>query len=373
MLRQVKEQVRRQVPSEAVRGESDFLKAFGFLPPKFDYEAGIYALIENQLAGYFDPASKTVFLMVDLAANEAEVTLAHELVHALQDQHHDLDRGLRYSAGANDRQSALHCLAEGDATSVMLDYTLAPAGRTALSLSDDVLRAQISAAVAVSEELGSFPSILRRSLLAPYIDGLLLVHALRRRGGWAAVDAVWDAPPQTTEQVLHVDKLDAREPAEALAAPDAGGFEPGFVEAHRDTYGEQGLRTALEEWMPRRQAESAAAGWAGDRATVLARRVGGARDVAAAWHIRFDLAAGPRARGLEAAEAFNLIAQAWRVQPTVGETACHTVGDGRVIGLALRGRDLGMVAASIDASDLQRTGQRCAAVTRWAIHVARAR
>ena len=52
---------------------------------------------------------------------------------------------------------------------------------------------------------------MRTSLAAPYIYGTLFVHALRRRGGWDAVNRAWDDPPTTSEQILHVDKWLAHE------------------------------------------------------------------------------------------------------------------------------------------------------------------
>jgi hypothetical protein len=106
--------------------------------------------------------------------------------------------------------------------------------------------------------------VLQRSLTAPYADGLVLVQALRRRGGWPAVDAVWRALPDTTEQLLHLDELDAREPAKPVSAPPNARLGSGFHPALDEVMGEQSLRILLEEWTRRAEAASAAAGWGGD-------------------------------------------------------------------------------------------------------------
>lgn len=336
MLRQVKEQVRSQVPPDAIRGESAFLSAFGFIPDGFDYEAEVYRLIEGQLAGYYDPDRKALFLMADLSGPEAEVTLAHELVHALQDQHYDLGPRLKYRKNANDSQAAVHCLAEGDATSLMLDYTLEDAGVQAFRIPDEQLRVEISASMALSPDVASFPRVLRESLLAPYVDGVLFVHALRRQGGWALVDRVWRDPPATTEQVLHVDKLATREPAEEVPLP-SGPSGPAWSVLHTDGYGEQGLRIAFEEWMPRRAAVRAAAGWAGDRAVVWENRD---RDVTvAAWCVRFDPSGQDTFQ--EAVEAFESVATSWDQK---GPTLCREVPGGRHVAVARNGRNLAFVA-----------------------------
>jgi hypothetical protein len=357
MLEQVKRQVRTQVPPNAIRGESDFLSAFEFVPADFDYEAEVYRLIQSQIAGYYEPDEKVMFLMADLSDDEAEVTLAHELIHALQDQHYDLGPKLGYRADGNDEQSAFHCLAEGDATSLMLDYSLRRHGQVALAIPDDKLRLEIVTSMAVSPELASFPRVLRDSLVSPYVDGILFVHALRRRGGWAAVDAVWRNPPRTTEQVLHLDKLDAREPPEALPVPSAPLLGSGWHATHTDVYGEQGIRVALEEWMPRQVAARAAAGWAGDRSVVWTRGSSETRETAAAWHVRFDLAERAKSPNREAEEAFGSVVEYWGAAPQRG-AACRISPQGRAIAVSQRGRDLAFVATPPHAG--------CALAVRWA-------
>ncbi len=363
MLRQVRRQVREQVPIEAIRGESAFLTAFGLIPASFDYEAGVYRLIESQLAGYYDPDQKTMFLMGDLAPDEAEVTLAHELVHALQDQHYDLGPRLAYRKDANDAQAAIHALAEGDATSLMIDYSLARSGVSATRIPDRRLRLEIVAGMAMSPDMSAFPRVLRDSLLAPYVDGVLFVHALRRRGGWAAVDRAWRHPPTTTEQVLHVDKFDAHEPAMDVAVPRAP-LQGAWQVRHTEVYGEQGLRIAMEEWMPRPVAVDAAAGWGGDRAAVFTQRDSGI--TVAGWSIRFDT--GSQRPDSEAVDAFEAIASAWGKPPS--RTLCHTVGAQRLAAARI-GRDLALVAAPTSlVGEKPRLAWPCSRLSRWAATVA---
>ncbi len=364
MLEQVKAQVKAQVPADAIRGESAFLSAFGFIPQGYDYEAQVYRLMETQLAGYYDPDRKALFLMEDLSGPEAEVTLAHELVHALQDQHYTLGPRLKYQPNGNDARAAVHCLAEGDATSLMLDYTLEEGGMVASDIPDAQMRIQISASMAVSPDLASFPRVLRDSLVSPYLDGVLFVHALRRRGGWALVDEVWRNPPTTTEQVLHIEKLDTREPAVQVPIP-APPPEGSWSLTHSDVYGEQGLRVALEEWMPRRVAARAAAGWAGDRAAVFERDSG---VTVAAWHVLFDPAKAPRIDA-EAKEAFDAIAKGWN-QRKPGPV-CQALGNGQVIALAREGRSLALVTSDSPPQSTQTpSGAVCSRLTLWASAIA---
>ncbi len=370
MVAQLKQNLREQIPAEVVHGQGEFLRAFGFLPPDYDFEAGLFRLLEGQLAGYYDPDLKAMFLMDDLSSSEADATLAHELVHALQDQHYDLAPRMRYRPDANDAQSALQSLAEGDATSAMMDYLLAEQGGTAEDLPDAMMEAQIAAGVMLSPELASCPGILRNSLMSPYLDGVRLVHALRRRGGWAAVDRVWQTPPATTEQLLHLDKLDAREAPEAVPPPSIEPLGPGWSVAYADVYGEQGVRLAFEEWMPRRVAARAAQGWAGDRA-VLATSTTGTRRMAA-WRIRFDPHGAPPARSGEAREAFDAIVAAWGDAKKGAREVCHPLPGGTALFALIRDRDVALVAAPA-ATDSSPTSSSCAVARRWAAAIVSSR
>lgn len=103
------------------------LFALGVVPASFDYEE--LARVDGLAAGWFyDPKQKAMFLARDLPPAERSATLAHELVHALQDQHYDLEKRLKFREDSGDEQSAIHALAEGDATSAMLDHVLATRG-----------------------------------------------------------------------------------------------------------------------------------------------------------------------------------------------------------------------------------------------------
>lgn len=370
MIAQLREHIRVEIPPEVLRGQGEFLRAFGWIPPDYDFETGLYALIENQLAGYYDPDRKKMFLVDDLSTQEADATLAHELVHALQDQHYDLAPRLRYQPDANDAQSAIQCLAEGDATSAMLDYLLAPHGRNALATSDMEIALQVQAGMALSPSLRSVPSVLRNSLVAPYVDGVLLVHSLRRQGGWPSVDAVWRNPPTTTEQVLHPDKLVTRESAQPVSVPSTASLGDGWTITYTDVYGEQGFRIAIEEWMPAKVARSAATGWAGDRAIVASRSAGGATITVAAWHLRFDRALAPAAENAEAQKAYEAIVKSWSSKTRNTHVACRASPSGAPIVVLVQQRELVLVAGSPQSAESNLLNG-CRAATRWATSIAK--
>ncbi len=277
----LKDQLASDVPPEVMAGSAAFLLALGLVPRDFDYAASIERLMTQQLAGFYDPKTKTMHLLSDLRAEDRKATLDHELVHALQDQHFDLERLTAWHSDATDEQSAVHGLAEGDATSAMLQGMLAP-GQHAEDLPDEMLSAQAESSLASSPDT-DVPNILKHSLLAPYIDGLKLVHWARRRGGWASVDELWRRMPASSEQILHPEKWLSDERPEPVAVPIAA---PGTQQSafYHDILGEQSVRILLEEWLTKSEASTAASGWGGDRLAVF--RSGEFWSLA--WHLVAD-------------------------------------------------------------------------------------
>lgn len=301
LIARVKAHVDREVPHEAIVEEGIVQQLLGFIPARFDYEAETYALLGAQLAGFYEPTDGTMYMAADLDGENATATLAHELVHALQDQHWDLAPRSKYVPGQDDRSTAFSALAEGDATSAMADLLVGGAkpGATALDLPDELYTDQVIGGMSAGPT-ASAPHVMRMSLAAPYIDGTLFVHALRRKGGWQAVNQAWENPPVTTEQVLHLDKWEAHEPALAVDNPPFAALGAGWVVANNDTYGELGLRISLGEWVGALRAGALAAGWGGDRGAL----VRGGSAYALAWHIRYD-EAKPKPADAYAARAFS--------------------------------------------------------------------
>jgi hypothetical protein len=107
----------------------------------------------------------------------------------------------------------------------------------------------------------------------PYADGAATIARLVKRRGWKAVDELYDDLPETSEQMLHIEKLLRREPAisvelDAKALVDA---LPGYESVWHDTLGEASLLAMLAEVEPSIVARRAAAGWGGDHYVVLDR------------------------------------------------------------------------------------------------------
>ena len=341
LIARVKDHVARELPPRAIHNEGLALQLFGFIPTEFDYEAAEYQLLQDQLAGYYEPADGTMYMASDLGDEEAEATLAHELVHALQDQRWDLERRSTYRAGEGDRSEAVSALAEGDATSAMFDVMIERAapgrGKTAIDLPDEVFAQQIRDGMSQGPGANS-PRVMRASLAAPYIYGTLFVHALRRRGGWPAVDRAWDDAPVTSEQIMHPEKWLAHEPAIAVAAPTFAALGDGWSVADEDSEGELGTRIAFEEWMDAKTAAAASAGWGGDRGVLVEN----ADRAAFAWRLRYD---PDRGKDDRTRHAYALVSKALdgslgASQARDGDFVCRERADRGPLAVARAGADL---------------------------------
>jgi hypothetical protein len=368
LLDRVRQHVEKEVPPEVIRDEGEELKLLGFVPVAFDFLAATYELLNAQLAGFYEPTDGTMYMAGDLDEANAEATLAHELDHALQDQHFDLAAHSKYVPGKSDEQAAYDALAEGDATSTMMDVLMGRMGKTALDVPDDVLETEMLEAMDGDGGTRNVPPLMRTSLVAPYIYGTIFVNALRRAGGWPAVNAVWRALPTTTEQILHVEKWRAHEPALGVPAPSFAALGSGWTVADEDSSGELGMRLAFEEWLGGRSAVIAADGWGGDRDVLLTN--GDLR--ALAIHVRYDATRTQAA----ASDPFALLAPGLSKavgKPQVREASwlCIARAELGPLGVMKKGQELVFVSGPSKTGDKAwSSAGDCALAKKWATEVA---
>ncbi|MBX3229764.1 MAG: hypothetical protein KIT84_05470 [Labilithrix sp.] len=318
LVGRIKEKALREYPPEALKREGELLQLLGFAPASFVYLDELLKLLDAQLEGFYEPKNGTMYLANDLKGKEAQATLAHELVHALQDQSWDLKSRSTYKPGEGDKTLALACLAEGDATSLMIDYAMADEGgvsMTALDPPESSLREMMAAGMK-GESIKNVPHILKASLMAPYVDGLFFVNAARRKGGWAAVNRVWENPPTTTEQVLHFDKWEKHEPPLTVSPPTANALGSGWKKDDEDSFGELEFALMYEEWTESHLARLAASGWGGDRSAIYVK----GDEMAFAVHERYD-ADRPRPDGFSE-RAFTKVTPG--MKKTLGKPALET-------------------------------------------------
>ncbi|MBO6937462.1 MAG: hypothetical protein JJ863_20985 [Deltaproteobacteria bacterium] len=299
----ITQRLSEQMEEDDLAQASEIYKALGLLPADTDIRDLLEGVLGEQVVGYYDPDQGEMVIRDDVmatllrggpAAEEPEGILVHELVHALQDQHHDL-KALYEQDRNNDASGALRSLVEGDATLAMVALG-ARAG--------DVQRLsqQIAGNVPTLEEmmvdtampqggmtLSQAPAIVRATLVVPYLAGLGFCTYWASKGGWAAVERQFEDLPLSTEQVLHPEKSASRERPVEITIPsldDQLGPEGlGTEMIDEDTLGELELAVYFGQGRTSGVHADAAAGWSGDRLRVYR---GGPMGAAVVWLTLWD-------------------------------------------------------------------------------------
>ncbi|MCA1620247.1 MAG: hypothetical protein LC795_13265 [Acidobacteria bacterium] len=248
-------------PEEMAASEAT-LRKLGLVPAGFQLRPFIIKLLTEQVAGYYDPKSQEFHLADWIDIEGQKPVIAHELVHALQDQHFNLRRFEDWPKHDSDAELAAHALVEGDASFLMMQYvTQSPARQLAF------LKAMMTGGAGSSEQIEKAPRVLRETLLFPYLQGTAFVTQVYKRGGWEAVTAAFKTLPQSSEQILHADKYHAGEAPRKVALRDvSASLGKGWRMADHDVEGEWGLYLLLDEFLQSADASRRAAeGWGGDR------------------------------------------------------------------------------------------------------------
>ena len=260
----VEEQLQTELSKDEVDATEVFLRQLGLAPANFDLRRAYVRLLGEQVAGYYSSKTGTFYTSNRVSPLELETVMAHELTHALQDQHFDLSRLEKWPRHDSDAQMAMSALVEGDATLVMSQYMTGNPLR-ALGVLLSSLKPPANPQV-----MRETPKILTEGLTFPYLKGLDFATRLYGRGGWPQVSAAFKRLPQSTEQILHFEKYLSREAPVVVKPRDLNPIlGQKWTMLDHDVNGELGLSLVVGEFLATRaEAESAAQGWAGDRYSV---------------------------------------------------------------------------------------------------------
>ena len=190
-------------------------------------------LYNAQVLAYYDPATKTFYSVRQLpdalkqlppGFAPEEAVIVHELTHALQDQRFAIgkrDYALRNDTDAN---LAYHAFLEGEATLVMLAYTVEKMGAPF----DEVVQSPLVTSLlanAANADLSGAPRYFGELLKFPYLSGLQFVLEAYRRGGWKEMDAIHARPPRSTREILHPEEYFNRRFTPPVFSPDTRAVE----------------------------------------------------------------------------------------------------------------------------------------------------
>lgn len=262
----VEAMIRRELAanlSDGLLASQLFLTQLALAPRDFDLKKSTTSLLGEQVAGYYDPRSGTFYTSDRISTGELETVMAHELTHALQDQHFGLLRLENGPQHNSDARMALTALVEGDATFVMSRYMTANPFRF-LGMLGSALRPGQSAT------LDATPRALRESLVFPYLQGLTFTTNLVRGGGEAAVSRAFTRLPKSTQQVMHFELyLSDKQPIPVPLRDVRPQLGTGWRLLDYDVNGEEGSALVLSQFLrDDAKVKAATKGWAGDRFAV---------------------------------------------------------------------------------------------------------
>jgi hypothetical protein len=228
------------------------LAALGLLDPDADIVAAMRELLGGGVVGFYDSETAELVVRGTAITPYVRTVVAHELTHALDDQHFELDRPALDDAD-DESGFGFQSLVEGNARRVEDAYLA--------SLSEDDQQAAFTEQFQMAGDIDitAIPQVLVEQITAPYALGEGFVDVILDEGGQARLDAAFASPPTTSEQVVEPNTFLAGEGAVEVAAPSVGGevVEDGAL-------GQLLVTEVLEGELDGDEVAEAAAGWGGD-------------------------------------------------------------------------------------------------------------
>jgi hypothetical protein len=235
------EEIREDYDERQAHLDARLLRAFGAIPAGLDLLALHTELMTSQVAGFYDPETdELVVRAADTAQGlspTAQSTLAHELEHAVADQHLELPVDVTEDTAQSDAALAALSLIEGDASLTQQQFSLVGLNlgeQFSLNTDPNVLDAQ--------RQLADVPHYLAQSLQFPYVAGLQFVCSRFVSGGWDAVNDTYDNLPTTSAEIMEP----SRYPTPATDPRDPGALAGGWVKARTTTLGAADLQWLFE-------------------------------------------------------------------------------------------------------------------------------
>ena len=266
----LEKQFNEQLSPLELAGTQEAYRLLGMLPDTLDLRSFLLDLLTEQVAGYYDPATKVLYVVTDAPADIRGMTISHELVHALQDQYVRLD-SVQSLKGDNDRQVAMQAVVEGQAVYEQMATMLGGADfGMRVPGGWDRVRDVIRSSQASMPLFANAPTLIQETLLFPYLSGAEFNRQFKRARPNAEP---WAPFASSTEQILHperyLDSVPDLPTVVQLGPPNGGPL------VYEQNLGEFETRLFLfEHLQDAGLALRAAEGWDGDRYQVVNTRSG---------------------------------------------------------------------------------------------------
>ncbi len=270
-----KAKIKPREAEEARHTQHAFVQ-LGLIPPRTDLIIAYLDRAEKDVLGYYDPETKQLYVMERVAEEDVRPVLAHELTHALEDQHYDFRTMAKEASGNDDRATAVSAVIEGSAMAAMIAYVTRRS--TPLEAVSKVEKSESRRA----ERLRGAPSFVQQTVILPYLLGFSF---LLRGSPWLwengvptdEVNEAYAHPPRSTRQILHPEQYWGgkwrKDPPPLTLADISKTLGPGWTKAVEGSIGELGLAVLTgstldinqpEALLPSRWTNEAATGTTGD-------------------------------------------------------------------------------------------------------------
>lgn len=293
----VEKRLKEQDGGERFDRTARTLKKLGILPRDFNLREYMLDLYREQVEGWYDSKSKTVYLLDWVEPESQKAVMAHELVHALQDQNYDLEKWLNVRKDSKDdtgqmvideERAARQSIIEGQAMVVLYDYQLTGTGQTVEGSPQLVASMRSEMTGDPDSVYAKAPIYLREGMLFPYTYGTdFIVRVLSKRGKQAAFAGVMEHPPLDTHQVMEPAMYLSGEPqAQVPVVPIEQLLGKHWEREDFGGLGEIDLRVMLLQWGGKAAAKLAPA-WHGGYYMALVNRKDKTAPLAVALVVKF--------------------------------------------------------------------------------------
>ncbi len=247
-------------------------EAFGLLPKGFDLDTFMVNVLTEQVEGLYDPKNREFYIADWSPLADQRMVMAHELTHALQDQHFQIEAWVRAARPNEDAELARDAVLEGSAMAAMVDYLMLGTGRSLKDL-PDFDPGMLIGDLGATPTLKDAPPFLKDALIFPYIGGLNFSAAVMRNSGWSALSGVFQRPPVSTQQILHPALYrSGKTPANVTLPQLEKLLGDSWSKLDENIMGEFGWKEVLKQFLDADRAKTLAAAWDGDRYLIFEQK-----------------------------------------------------------------------------------------------------
>lgn len=240
-------------------------EAFGLLPKNFDFDSFMVELLTEQIAGLYDPKAHEFYIADWIPLDDQRMVMAHELTHALEDQHFQIEAWMKAARPNDDAELAREAFLEGSAMAAMIDYLLQGTGKSVNDM-PEFDPSLLTGDIGDTPSMKKAPPFIKDALVFPYFAGMKFTAASLKPDGWPALAKVFKNPPASTQQIMHPALYKSAHVPEKVTLPDfQSRLGKDWKKLDDNLMGEFGWKEVLKQFLGEDRAAPLAAGWDGDR------------------------------------------------------------------------------------------------------------